>query len=75
MTNHWIDLKNSDSIFIIGCNPAENHPISFKWIEEAMDNGGKLIVVDPRYTRSASKADIYAQVRPGTDIALEALRV
>ena len=69
MTNHWIDLKNSDSIFIIGCNPAENHPISFKWIEEAMDNGGKLIVVDPRYTRSASKSDIYAQVRPGTDIA------
>ena len=69
MTNHWIDLKNSDSILIIGCNPAENHPISFKWIEEAMDNGGKLIVVDPRYTRSASKADIYAQVRPGTDIA------
>ena len=69
MTNHWIDLKNSDSIFIIGCNPAENHPISFKWIEEAMDSGGKLIVVDPRYTRSASKADIYAQVRPGTDIA------
>lgn len=69
MTNHWIDLKNSDSIFIIGCNPAENHPVSFKWIEEAMDNGGKLIVVDPRYTRSASKADIYAQVRPGTDIA------
>jgi formate dehydrogenase major subunit len=69
MTNHWIDLKNSDSIFIIGCNPAENHPISFKWIEEAMDSGGKLIVVDPRYTRSASKADIYAQIRPGTDIA------
>ncbi len=69
MTNHWIDLKNSDAIFIIGCNPAENHPISFKWIEAAMDNGAKLIVVDPRYTRSASKADIYAQIRPGTDIA------
>ncbi len=69
MTNHWIDLKNSDAILAIGCNPAENHPISFKWIEEAMDNGGKLIVVDPRYTRSASKSDIYAQVRPGTDIA------
>jgi formate dehydrogenase-N alpha subunit len=69
MTNHWIDLKNSDCIFIIGCNPAENHPISFKWIEAAMDQGAKLIVVDPRYTRSASKADIYAQIRPGTDIA------
>jgi len=69
MTNHWIDLKNSDAILIIGCNPAENHPISFKWIEEAMDKGAKLIVVDPRYTRSASKSDIYAQIRPGTDIA------
>lgn len=69
MTNHWIDLKNSDAIFIIGCNPAENHPISFKWIEKAMDNGAKLIVVDPRYTRSASKSDVYAQIRPGTDIA------
>lgn len=69
MTNHWNDLQNSDCIFIIGCNPAENHPISFKWIEKAVDNGAKLVVVDPRYTRSASKADIYAQIRPGTDIA------
>jgi formate dehydrogenase major subunit len=69
MTNHWIDLKNSDAILAIGCNPAENHPISFKWIEEALDNGAKLISVDPRYTRTASKADIYAQLRPGTDIA------
>jgi len=69
MTNHWIDLKNSDVIFIIGCNPAENHPISFKWIEAAMDKGAKVIVVDPRFTRSASKADVYAQIRPGTDIA------
>lgn len=69
MTNHWIDLKNSDAILAIGCNPAENHPISFKWIEESLDNGGKLIAVDPRFTRTASKADIYAQIRPGTDIA------
>lgn len=69
MTNHWIDLKNSDAILAIGCNPAENHPISFKWIEQALDNGGKLIAVDPRFTRTASKADIYAQIRPGTDIA------
>ncbi len=69
MTNHWNDLKNSDCILAIGCNPAENHPISFKWIEEAIDNGGKLIAVDPRYTRTASKSDIYAQIRPGTDIA------
>ena len=69
MTNHWIDLKNSDAILAIGCNPAENHPISFKWIEAAIDNGGKLLAVDPRFTRTASKADHYAQIRPGTDIA------
>lgn len=53
----------------IGCNPAENHPISFKWIEAAIDNGARLIAVDPRYTRTASKADIYTSIRPGTDIA------
>ena len=69
MTNHWIDLKNSDCILAIGCNPAENHPISFRWIEAAMENGAKMITVDPRFTRTASMSDIYAQIRPGTDIA------
>jgi formate dehydrogenase-N alpha subunit len=69
MTNHWVDLKNADAILAIGCNPAENHPISMKWIEAAMESGGKLIAVDPRFTRTASKADVYAQIRPGTDIA------
>lgn len=69
MTNHWIDLKNSDVIMAIGSNPAENHPISFKWIEEALEKGGKLVSVDPRFTRTSSKADLYAQIRPGTDIA------
>lgn len=69
MTNHWIDIKNSDCIMVIGANPAENHPISFKWVLHAMDNGAKLIVVDPRFTRSASKAHIYAPMRSGTDIA------
>ena len=53
----------------IGCNPAENHPISFRWIEVAKDKGATFIVVDPRFTRTASKADLYAHVRPGTDIA------
>jgi len=69
MTNHWIDLRNADVIFTIGCNPAENHPISFKWIEQAIDNGAKLISVDPRFTRTSSKSDVYAQIRPGSDIA------
>lgn len=69
MTNHWNDLKNSDCIMAIGCNPAENHPISFKWIEAAMEKGATLISVDPRFTRTSSKASVYARTRPGTDIA------
>ena len=69
MTNHWIDLKNSDVILIMGSNAAENHPISFKWITQALENGAKLISVDPRFTRTSSKADIYAPIRAGTDIA------
>ena len=68
MTNHWIDLKNSDCILIMGSNAAENHPISFKWVTRAMENGATLIHVDPRYTRTSAKADIYAPLRPGTDI-------
>ncbi len=70
MTNHWNDIGNSDCVMIIGCNPAENHPISFKWITKAQERGAKLIVVDPRFTRSAAKADLYVRLRPGTDIAL-----
>lgn len=54
---------------VIGANPAENHPISFRWIMKAMDKGAKLISVDPRYTRTSSKANIYGQLRSGTDIA------
>ena len=69
MTNHWIDIKNSDCIMIIGSNAAENHPISFKYVGEAMQNGATLISVDPRFTRTSSKADIFAQIRAGTDLA------
>jgi formate dehydrogenase major subunit len=69
MTNHWIDLKNADVILIMGSNAAENHPISFKWVTEAQKNGATLINVDPRFTRTSSKADIYASLRSGTDIA------
>ena len=69
MTNHWIDIQNSDCILIMGSNAAENHPISFKWVTEAMKRGGKLISVDPRFTRTSSKADFYAALRSGTDIA------
>mgnify|MGYP001822907469 CR=1 FL=1 len=69
MTNHWIDIKNSDCILIMGSNAAENHPISFKFVTEAQARGTRLISVDPRFTRTSSKADIYAPIRSGTDIA------
>jgi formate dehydrogenase major subunit len=69
MTNHWIDIRNSDCILIMGSNAAENHPISMKWVGNAKDKGATLISVDPRFTRTSSKADIYAPLRSGTDIA------
>ena len=70
MTNHWVDLKNADYILVCGSNCAENHPASMTWIHKAMDDrGAKLIVVDPRFTRTASNADVYAPIRSGTDIA------
>jgi len=69
MTNHWIDLKNSDCILIMGSNAAENHPVSFKWVTEAMKKGAQLLSVDPRFTRTSSKADFYTSLRSGTDIA------
>ena len=53
---------------IIGSNAAENHPISFKWVTEAIDRGAKLISVDPRFTRTSSKAHLYAPMRSGGDI-------
>lgn len=70
MTNHWVDLKNADVVLVMGANPAENHPISMKWIQRAREQrGAKLVVVDPRFTRTAAKADLYAPMRSGTDIA------
>jgi formate dehydrogenase major subunit len=70
MTNVWMDIKNADIIVIMGGNAAEAHPCGFKWVTEAKaHNGAKLIVVDPRFTRSAAVADFYCPVRQGTDIA------
>jgi formate dehydrogenase major subunit len=70
MTNHWVDIKNADLVLIMGGNAAEAHPCGFKWVTEAKaHNKARLIVVDPRFTRSASVADVYAPIRTGTDIA------
>ena len=70
MTNSWTDIQNTDLAIIMGGNAAEAHPCGFKWVTEAKANrGAKLIVVDPRFTRSAAVADFYAPIRQGTDIA------
>ena len=70
MTNSWTDIQNTDLVVIMGGNAAEAHPCGFKWVTEAKANrGARLIVVDPRFTRSASVADVYAPIRQGTDIA------
>jgi formate dehydrogenase major subunit len=69
MTNHFCDFKNSDVIMAIGSNNAENHPVTMAWVQEARAKGGKYIVVDPRFTRSAALADIYAPLRSGSDMA------
>src|SRR5579863_2311307 len=70
MTNGWIDIKNTDLMLIMGGNPAENHPCGFKWaIEAKLHRNAKTIVVDPRLTRTAATADLYLQIRAGSDIA------
>jgi formate dehydrogenase major subunit len=70
MTNHWVDIKNADVVLVMGGNPAEAHPCGFKWATEAKaKKKAKLIVVDPRFTRTAAVADVHAQIRPGSDIA------
>jgi len=70
MTNGWIDMKNTDMMLIMGGNPAENHPCGFKWpVEAKLHRNAKLIVVDPRFTRTATQADLFLQIRAGTDIA------
>ena len=70
MTNGWIDIKNTDMMLIMGGNPAENHPCGFKWpIEAKRQRNAKMIVVDPRFTRTAATADMFLQIRAGSDIA------
>ncbi len=70
MTNSWVDIKNADMILAMGGNPAENHPCGFKWaIEAKRTRNAKLIVVDPRFTRTAATSDLFCQIRAGTDIA------
>jgi formate dehydrogenase major subunit len=63
------DLANADCILVMGSNMAENHPIAFRFALQAKERGATLIHVDPRFTRTSALCDIYAPLRPGSDIA------
>ncbi|RBQ25730.1 formate dehydrogenase, partial [Arcobacter sp. CECT 9188] len=70
MTNHLGDMHNSKAILIMGANPAEAHPVAMQHILKGKEqNGAKIIVVDPRYTKTAAKSDLYCRIRTGTDVA------
>ncbi len=68
MTNSYNDMVNTKCALYIGSNAAEAHPVSMLHMLHAKETGAKLIVVDPRYTRTAAKADEYVRIRSGTDI-------
>jgi formate dehydrogenase major subunit len=69
MTNSYNDEQNSKSLLFFGSNAAEAHPVSMLHTLHAKENGCKIIVADPRFTRTAAKADKYVRVRSGTDVA------
>ena len=69
MTNSYNDIHNSKAILIIGGNPAEAHPVSLQHVFRGKErNNAPLIVIDPRYTRTAAHADLFMRIRPGTDV-------
>ncbi|MFM9879030.1 MAG: formate dehydrogenase subunit alpha [Burkholderiaceae bacterium] len=69
MTNSYNDMQNSKCAMYIGSNAAEAHPVSLLHMLHAKETGCKMIVVDPRFTRTAAKADDYIRIRSGSDIA------
>ena len=69
MTNSYNDMQNSKVAMYIGSNAAEAHPVSMLHMLNAKENGCKMIVVDPRFTRTAARADEYVRIRSGSDIA------
>ena len=70
MTNSYNDMHNSKAMFFIGSNAAEAHPVAMQHILRAKENGSKMIVVDPRFTRTAAHSDHFVRIRPGSDVAI-----
>ena len=70
MTNSYNDMHNTKAMFFIGSNPTEAHPVSLQHILRAKEDGAKMIVADPRFTRTAAHADLHLQIRPGSDVGI-----
>ena len=70
MTNSYNDMHNSKCMLFIGSNPAEAHPVSLQHIFRAKENGAKMVVIDPRFTRTAAHADHFVRIRPGSDVGI-----
>jgi formate dehydrogenase major subunit len=70
MTNSYNDMQNAKAMLYIGSNAAEAHPVSMLHSLHAKETGAKMIVCDPRFTRTAAKADQYIRFRSGTDVPL-----
>jgi formate dehydrogenase major subunit len=62
------DLVNADAILIMGSSMAENHPVGFRWVVKARENGTTVIHVDPRFSRTSAMADLWVPIRAGSDI-------
>ncbi|MCC6193403.1 MAG: formate dehydrogenase subunit alpha [Burkholderiales bacterium] len=69
MTNSYNDMQNTKCALYIGSNAAEAHPVSMLHMLHAKETGAKMIVADPRFTRTAAKADEYVRIRSGSDVA------
>ncbi len=70
MTNGWTDVANTDVVLVMGGNPAENHPVGFRFVMQAKrKRKARLVCVDPRFNRTAAVSDLYVPIRAGTDIA------
>ncbi|MDT8449401.1 MAG: formate dehydrogenase subunit alpha [Wenzhouxiangellaceae bacterium] len=69
MTNSYNDMHNAKAMLFVGSNAAEAHPVAMQHILRGKENGATMIVVDPRFTRTAAHADQHIRIRPGSDVA------
>jgi len=69
MTNSYNDMHNCKAMLFVGSNAAEAHPVAMQHVLRGKENGAKMIVVDPRFTRTAAHADQFIRLRPGSDVA------